>query len=87
MSGARSIRKYSGLLPGEIDYVEQRVQTYDLYLAAWSAISDADRERMLRVTSLTTSSSPIRSRPRAESPKSSSILKASRCGARVARSG
>ena len=45
---------------------EQRVQTYDLYLAAWSAISDADRERMLRVTSLTTSSSPIRSRPRAE---------------------
>jgi hypothetical protein len=67
---------------------EQRVQTYDLYLAAWSAISDADRERMLRVTSLTTSSSsPIRSRPGAESPKSSSILKASRCGARVARSG
>ena len=27
---------------------EKRAQTYDLYLAAWSAIPDADRAKMLR---------------------------------------
>jgi hypothetical protein len=27
---------------------DKRAQTYDLYLAAWSAVPDAERARMLR---------------------------------------